>query len=210
MQDNLDEIEKQKLAWAADGEVAILDLWAERVADLRSARKNGHIYAEMVKELAKLGHSYSARDVQVMLANFTQRYRKEKLGMGPSGGSPSTWPLYGRVHEIIGGFKADIYSELTLESIGEFDTASQPSPLTSTLSSPLPSPLPSLLTTPLPSPSPPLPSPSSPMPNTSASAIEPKRKQDETGVTCNPLQLVEHWNTILCSCGNRLHRMDSA
>ncbi|XP_036322544.1 uncharacterized protein LOC118736601 isoform X1 [Rhagoletis pomonella] len=108
---------KRRLAWAEDGEVAILDLWEERVADLRGARKNGHIYAEMANELAKLGHNYSARDVQVKLANFTQRYRKEKLAMGPSGGSPSTWPLYARVHQIIGGFKANMFCELTLENI---------------------------------------------------------------------------------------------
>ncbi|XP_036320801.1 wiskott-Aldrich syndrome protein family member 2-like [Rhagoletis pomonella] len=195
---------KRRLAWAEDGEVAILDLWEERVADLRGARKNGHIYAEMANELAKLGHNYSARDVQVKLANFTQRYRKEKLAMGPSGGSPSTWPLYARVHQIIGGFKANMFCELTLENISESDIASQPSPLTPilpsslspTFSSPLASPLPAvpttplptpspplsspltpLPTTPLPTPSPPLSSPSSPMPSSSASAVEPKRRK---------------------------------
>ncbi|XP_017468156.1 PREDICTED: proline-rich receptor-like protein kinase PERK10 [Rhagoletis zephyria] len=139
-------------------------------------------------------------DVQVKLANFTQRYRKEKLAMGPSGGSPSTWPLYARVHQIIGGFKANMFCELTLENISEADIASQPSPLTPvlpsslspTFSSPLASPLPAVPTTPLPTPSPPLSSPltplpttpspplsspSSPMPSSSASAVEPKRKK---------------------------------
>ncbi|XP_017468157.1 PREDICTED: swi5-dependent recombination DNA repair protein 1 homolog, partial [Rhagoletis zephyria] len=134
-------------------------------------------------------------DVQVKLANFTQRYRKEKLAMGPSGGSPSTWPLYARVHQIIGGFKANMFCELTLENISEADIASQPSPLSSlspTFSSPLASPLPAVPTTPLPTPSPPLSSPltplpttpspplsspSSPMPSSSASAVEPKRKK---------------------------------
>ncbi|XP_017469716.1 PREDICTED: formin-like protein 2 [Rhagoletis zephyria] len=143
-------------------------------------------------------------DVQVKLANFTQRYRKEKLAMGPSGGSPSTWPLYARVHQIIGGFKANMFCELTLENISESDIASQPSPLTPilpsslspTFSSPLASPLPAvpttplptpspplsspltpLPTTPLPTPSPPLSSPSSPMPSSSASAVEPKRRK---------------------------------
>ncbi|XP_036335413.1 neurofilament medium polypeptide-like isoform X1 [Rhagoletis pomonella] len=151
----------------------------------------------MANELAKCGHNYSARDVQVKLANFTQRYRKEKLAMGPSGGSPSTWPLYARVHQIIGGFKANMFCELTLENISEADIASQPSPLTPvlpsslspTFSSPLASPLPAVPTTPLPTPSPPLSSPltrlpttpspplSSPMPSSSASAVEPKRKK---------------------------------
>ncbi|XP_065367865.1 uncharacterized protein LOC135960487 [Calliphora vicina] len=78
----------------------------------------------MADELSKLGFSYSSRDVHVKLQNFTQRYRKEKAAMGASAGSPSTWSQYGRVHQIIGGFKANLFSELKSESINDSSTSS--------------------------------------------------------------------------------------
>ncbi|XP_017481325.1 PREDICTED: uncharacterized protein LOC108370510 [Rhagoletis zephyria] len=123
-------------------------------------RKNAHVQAEMAADLAELGYTHSARDVQVKLQNFSQRYRKEKADIGPSGGSPSTWVHYERVHQIIEGFKANVHTELTLESIDEASKASSST-------APLPSP-----GTPLPSPSSPLPSP---VPSTSASAGKTKK-----------------------------------
>ncbi|XP_067614308.1 uncharacterized protein [Eurosta solidaginis] len=163
--------------WAGDGEVAILDLWEERAADLRSSRKNGHIYKEMANELAKLGYNYTARDIQVKIANFTQRYRKERVEMGPSGGSPSIWPFYARVNQIIGGFKANRFCELMLESIDESSTASSvpttPSPqLTSTPSTPQP-----------------WSNPPSPLPG--SSAIEPKKKKNIVSVHTKVMEKFE-------------------
>ncbi|XP_036320104.1 uncharacterized protein LOC118734457 [Rhagoletis pomonella] len=109
----------------------------------------------MAADLSKLGYNHSSRDVQVKLQNFSQGYRKEKAEMGPSGGSPSTWVHFERVHSIIGAFKASLYKDLTLESI---DDSSKTSSSTAALPSPV---------TPLPSPSSSLPSP---VPSTSGSA----------------------------------------
>ncbi|XP_017472627.1 PREDICTED: uncharacterized protein LOC108363694 [Rhagoletis zephyria] len=136
-------------------ELAILELWEDRVGEPRGLRRNALVYAEMAADLAELGYTHNARDVQVKLQNFSQRYRKEKAEMGPSGGSPSTWVHYERVHQIIGGFKSNLHTELTLESIDDSSKASSSI-------APVPSP-----GTPLPSPSSPLPSP---VPSTSASA----------------------------------------
>lgn len=68
---------RKRLAWTEGAELAILDLWAERVVELRGVRKNMHIYENISEELAKLGYIYNAREVQVKLANFSQRYRYE-------------------------------------------------------------------------------------------------------------------------------------
>ncbi|CAD6998948.1 unnamed protein product [Ceratitis capitata] len=68
---------RKRLAWNEQSEAAILELWAERVEELRTERRNSHIYGEMANDLAKLGYNYSGRDVQVKLANFTQRYGKK-------------------------------------------------------------------------------------------------------------------------------------
>ncbi|XP_017482669.1 PREDICTED: uncharacterized protein LOC108371589 [Rhagoletis zephyria] len=154
---NAPKSKRKRLAWTEHGEVALLDLWEERVVDLRSSRKTGHIYAQIAAELAKLGHKYSARDIQVKLANFTQRYRKEKATMGVS---PSSWPFYGRVHQIIGGYKSNLCSELTLETLETCDLEIKQSPPNSLPSPPDPLPSPNYL---LPSPNYPPPSPNKPL-----------------------------------------------
>ena len=65
----------KRCCWNESSETALLDLWPERVEELRAHRKTGYIYAEMADDLCKLGHTCSPRDVQVKLQNFTQRYR---------------------------------------------------------------------------------------------------------------------------------------
>lgn len=42
--------------------------------------------------------------------------RKEKTKIGPSGGSPSEWPLYRRMHQILGGSKCNNIEEVMEES----------------------------------------------------------------------------------------------
>ncbi|XP_067614817.1 uncharacterized protein [Eurosta solidaginis] len=96
--------------------------------------------------------------------------------MGPSGGSPSIWPFYARVHQIIGGFKANRFSELMLESIDESSTSSVPS-----------TPSPQLTSTPS---TPQLWSkPPSPLPG--SSAIEPKKKKNYVSVHTKVMEKFE-------------------
>ena len=66
---------RKRCCWNEGSEAALLDMWPERVEELRAHRKTGYIYAEMANNLCKLGHTCSSRDVQVKLQNFTQRYR---------------------------------------------------------------------------------------------------------------------------------------
>ncbi|XP_014089239.2 myb/SANT-like DNA-binding domain-containing protein 1 [Bactrocera oleae] len=133
---------RKRLAWTEGAELAILELWAERVVELRGVRKNMHIYEKISEELAKLGYIYNAREVQVKLANFSQRYRIEKANLLESGETISSWPHYGRVHQIIGRFKVNSFSDSTLETIqAESSGASRLSPFVppSTPASPVPS-----------------------------------------------------------------------
>lgn len=46
--------------------------------------------------------------------------RKEKLEMGKSGGSPSTWEFFNVLNEFIGGFKVNRATEIMDETIGKF------------------------------------------------------------------------------------------
>lgn len=66
---------RKRLGWNEGSEAVLLDLWPERLEELRAHRKNGRIYAKMADDLCKLGYTCTSRDVQVKLQNFTQRYR---------------------------------------------------------------------------------------------------------------------------------------
>ncbi|XP_017477109.1 PREDICTED: uncharacterized protein LOC108367081 [Rhagoletis zephyria] len=85
--------------------------------ELRSARKNGHIYEEMASDLGNIGFVYTGAEVRVKLHNFSNKYRQERAKVGPSGGSPSTWKLYNAVHEALGCQKSYCADELTEDSI---------------------------------------------------------------------------------------------
>ncbi|XP_054083759.1 uncharacterized protein LOC128920481 [Zeugodacus cucurbitae] len=90
----------------------------------RYRRELNRKYSGAHDPITRSMESSNARDIQVKVANFKQRYRSEKMAMGPSGGSPSTWPFYGRVHQIISGFKINLFNQLAFESIDESDNIS--------------------------------------------------------------------------------------
>ncbi|XP_011190568.1 uncharacterized protein LOC105217326 [Zeugodacus cucurbitae] len=140
---NSPKAKRKRLSWTEGAELAVLDLWAEYVVELRAARKNMHIYEKISEGLAQLGYMYNGREVQVKVANFTQRYRNEKAYLMESGASISSWSHYGRVHQIIGRFKTNSFCESTMKSIqGESCNASCFSPTVppSAPSSPVPLP----------------------------------------------------------------------
>ncbi|XP_055856956.1 uncharacterized protein LOC129919884 isoform X1 [Episyrphus balteatus] len=91
--------------WGTDDEEFLLELWAASEPQLRGSRKNGHIYKEMSKEFEGRPMSYSAEEIKMKLHNLTTKYKKEKQIIGPSGGSPSEWALYNKVHSILGGHR---------------------------------------------------------------------------------------------------------
>ncbi|XP_050319099.1 uncharacterized protein LOC126752396 [Bactrocera neohumeralis] len=164
---------RKRLAWTEGAELAILELWAEHVVELRGVRKNMHIYERISEELVKLGYIYNAREVQVKLANFSQRYRTEKANMLESGETTSSWPHYGRVHQIIGRFKVNSFYDSTLETIqAESSGTSRLSPFVppSPHAAPVPSPPASPHASPVPSP------PASPRASTSTPVTVPNKK----------------------------------
>ncbi|XP_061386197.1 myb/SANT-like DNA-binding domain-containing protein 1 [Musca vetustissima] len=89
---------KERSVWCDSDTHHLLQLWEERANDLRRAKRNGHIYQDIA---AQMNHKFTAEEVQVKIRNFTQKYRDEKMEMGPSGGSPSKWKFFEAVHRII-------------------------------------------------------------------------------------------------------------
>ncbi|XP_036319874.1 uncharacterized protein LOC118734267 [Rhagoletis pomonella] len=155
---------KKRVVWSEQDDQILIELWAERAADLRRAKRNGHIYADISVQMAG---KFSAQDVHTKVRNLTQKYRDEKKNVGASGGSPSTWKHYMAVHQIIGGTavnNAEVHESFLLDTI--LNESSQ------SVVAPSPSP-PLAPSTPSPSSSMEAASTPSPVPLLSASAVSP-------------------------------------
>ncbi|KAM8702609.1 hypothetical protein ACLKA7_001945 [Drosophila subpalustris] len=59
----------------------------------------------MAEELKYAGFNGGWTDVRTKLDNLTRKYRAEKSKIGPSGGTPSCWNHYEKVHMILGGLR---------------------------------------------------------------------------------------------------------
>ncbi|XP_054083481.1 uncharacterized protein LOC128920368 [Zeugodacus cucurbitae] len=106
---------KQRVVWTSTDECVLIDLWRERADDLRRAKRNLHIYADISVQMA---HKFTPKEVHIKIRNLSQRYREEKKKTGPSGGSPSTWKYFDAVNQIIGltaANNAEIYESLTVD-----------------------------------------------------------------------------------------------
>ncbi|XP_017468996.1 PREDICTED: myoneurin-like isoform X3 [Rhagoletis zephyria] len=108
---------RKRSFWNSRAEACFVELWGEKVDELRGARKNTHVYQEMSSELAKQGCFLSAQDVKYKIANLTAKYRKCKEAMAPSGGSPASWNLYEAVHKVIGAQSINNVNMCAKESI---------------------------------------------------------------------------------------------
>lgn len=71
----LPAIRKSASKWDQIGERALVELWAERMPQLRGCRKNSHIHMEMASELAMQGFTYTPEELRTKMHNMTCRYR---------------------------------------------------------------------------------------------------------------------------------------
>lgn len=66
---------KKRNIWGPRAEGMLMELWAERINDIRSARKNGHIYKEMAEVLQNNDVFVSAEEVKSKTQNMSSKYR---------------------------------------------------------------------------------------------------------------------------------------
>ncbi|XP_034478932.1 trihelix transcription factor ASIL2-like [Drosophila innubila] len=83
----------------------VVDLWGESIADLRGTRKNSHVFMEMSEKLKSAGFSGTWPDARTKIDTLTRKYKTEKIKIGPSGGEPSSWAFYDKVHCILEGLR---------------------------------------------------------------------------------------------------------
>lgn len=66
---------KSASKWEMGAEYALFDLWAEKMEELRSVRKNSHILMEISAEMKKRGFVYTVEELKTKMHNMTSRYR---------------------------------------------------------------------------------------------------------------------------------------
>lgn len=67
---------KKRLVWTDQMEVLLLSIWEENSTDLRSAKKNSHIYLSMEKAFNDNGvTNISAGEIKTKIANLSKMYR---------------------------------------------------------------------------------------------------------------------------------------
>ncbi|XP_017465831.1 PREDICTED: uncharacterized protein LOC108358843 isoform X2 [Rhagoletis zephyria] len=103
--------------WEEVSERALIEVWSERIVELRGCRKNSHILLEMAQDLERQGYVYSVVELKNKMHNLTTRYRKEKQKVGPTGGSPSTWNLFQEMQSLLAPYKSYHTEGLLVDSV---------------------------------------------------------------------------------------------
>uniref|UniRef100_A0A182K5B8 BTB domain-containing protein n=1 Tax=Anopheles christyi TaxID=43041 RepID=A0A182K5B8_9DIPT len=119
---------KKKNRWSISKIELLIDLWAEHYRELKSCRRNDHVFVKMKHKLEKSGCKVTVEDIRIRINNLSAKYRKESM-LTLSGGSPSRWPLFNKIHNILsndaGGL--DETAETQEESMeGECDSGEAP------------------------------------------------------------------------------------
>ncbi|XP_037941731.1 uncharacterized protein LOC119674655 [Teleopsis dalmanni] len=98
---------KRRIVWSKNAETFLLELWEKYFVELRSVRKNAHIYSKIAEQLKqKSGHKFSGHEVKIKIQNVQSKYLDERKKMGLSGGTSSTWVHFSKVHSIVGDYKS--------------------------------------------------------------------------------------------------------
>ncbi|XP_037947107.1 uncharacterized protein LOC119679035 [Teleopsis dalmanni] len=123
------KIKTKRNAWTEYSEMHFLELWEEKLPQLRGVRRNGHVFKEMAKELNKRGFKVTGLEVQTKVHNFTQRFKKEQQSDGASEQKPA-WKYYHTVKQILTNPNLNA-TTLMCDSIAEQGTSSNATTLMS-------------------------------------------------------------------------------
>lgn len=68
---------KKRTHWTADVEDFLIELWGEKINELRGQRKNMHVIKEIKYEMEKKNFIFTTEEIRIKLHNLTNRYRYE-------------------------------------------------------------------------------------------------------------------------------------
>ncbi|XP_023239915.1 myb/SANT-like DNA-binding domain-containing protein 1 [Centruroides sculpturatus] len=96
---------KRSENWSEEKISVLIEIWREKIDDLRRAKRNKSVYEAMAAEIRLRRPTSRARtwsEVRTKIKNLTAKYREEVTKIGHSRGSPSTWQYFQAVNSIIG------------------------------------------------------------------------------------------------------------
>ncbi|XP_022231268.2 uncharacterized protein LOC111080119 [Drosophila obscura] len=88
----------------------LIDVWQEKIDDIRGPRKNSHIY--IAHSMKEAGLDMEWPEDRSKIENLTKKYKTEKNIIGPSGGAPSGWQL----NSFLGSFRINNVDQNTLDN----------------------------------------------------------------------------------------------
>jgi len=94
-----EKFNKKRRQWEDSGVLELIKLWKVCAYELRTIKRNGHLYVAMAKQLTSLGVPVTALEVHFKVNNLTQRYRQEQKTFETTG-IISTWKFYSQVDDV--------------------------------------------------------------------------------------------------------------
>lgn len=94
-----EKFNKKRRQWEDNGVLELIKLWKVCAYELRTIKRNGHLYVAMAKQLTGLGVPVTALEVHFKVNNLTQRYRQEQKTFEATG-IISTWKFYSQVDDV--------------------------------------------------------------------------------------------------------------
>jgi len=94
-----EKFNKKRRQWEDNGVLELIKLWKVCAYELRTIKRNGHLYVAMAKQLTALGVPVTALEVHFKVNNLTQRYRQEQKTYETTG-IISTWKFYNQVDDV--------------------------------------------------------------------------------------------------------------
>ncbi|XP_040077767.3 uncharacterized protein LOC120849594 [Ixodes scapularis] len=104
-----------RVHWSVDATWALIRLWEDRLEDLRRAKRNGAVYAEIAEALGALGFRTTRDQVHNKIENLCSTYRKHAREGTTTGSGKQTWAYYFAIHRFMGSLPLN-NSSLVVES----------------------------------------------------------------------------------------------
>ncbi|KAG0437112.1 hypothetical protein HPB47_017598 [Ixodes persulcatus] len=91
-----------RVHWSVDATWALIRLWEDRLEDLRRAKRNGAVYAEIAEVLNALGFQTTRDQVHTKIENLCSTYRKQSGEGTITGSAKLTWAYFFAIHRFMG------------------------------------------------------------------------------------------------------------
>ncbi|CAN8011311.1 unnamed protein product [Ixodes pacificus] len=91
-----------RVLWGIQETWALIAIWEDRLDDLRRAKRNARVYADISARLRLQGYDRDVEQVHHKIENLASTYRKHQRNSTTTGSSGINWPFYWELHRFLG------------------------------------------------------------------------------------------------------------